>query len=499
MPRQNFLRTLSEEIEEEGFLACDEHIVVGVSGGPDSVALLHALVDLNREFDFNLQIHIAHLNHHLRGREGDKDAAFVQADADNLQLPCTIEQRDVGALARESGQSVEEVGRRERYAFLERVCLKAQAKVAAVGHQRDDDAETILHRVLRGTGLRGLSGIPRARILREGSSVRLIRPLLRQDRRAILTYLDNSGIPYREDDTNADSSMATRNRIRNMVLPLLEREINPQVRDALLRLGEQARWLSDHLEETAERTFETLIISRTDQELVLNAATLARRSRFVRSELIRRAVACFQLGEQDLGFAQMVAVLELLADPASGKEVHLPGGMNVSKRYNRLVFSLPTDEPRETIASEIAVHVPGRTLLPVRRLEIECTIREVDAETLTARRERQHWVSDSPARTRTEQGTVLEEWVDLARVHLPLVVRTRSPGERFWPLGAPGSKKLSEFLSDAKVEPETRDRVAILCDQLGPVWVIGHRIDERVKLTPQTQRALQLQAKRVDV
>jgi len=494
MGRLSFIKALAEELDAEAVLARDDHVVVGVSGGPDSMALLHALVDLNTDCGYALNVHIAHLDHQLRGSESEKDAAFVQAAADGLGLPCTIERKDVGALVGSGEGSLEEVARRERYAFLERVCLQTGARVVAVGHQRDDDAETILHRIVRGTGLRGLAGIPRRRPLSEGSGIRLIRPLLRRDRRALLAYLSERGVPYREDRTNEDKSVM-RNRIRNVVLPLLQDEVNPQVSDALIRLGEQARWLEDFFRETTHRTFETLIIARTDQELTLNAATLARKARIVQTELIRRAVASFQIGEQDLGHAQIVAVLDLITDPASGKEAHLPGGMTVTKRYDRLIFSMPTDEPRETIASEIAVHVPGRTLLPIRRMEINCTIREVDGPTLSDWLHRQHATQQAPpGRSRR----VFEEWVDYGCVHLPLVVRTRSPGDRFWPLGAPGSKKLSEFLTDAKVEPSQRQRVAVLSDQLGPVWIIGHRIDERVKLTALTRTVLQMQARLVE-
>ena len=140
--------------------------------------------------------------------------------------------------------------------------------------------------------------------------------------------------------------------------------------------------------------------------------------------------------------------------------------MSVTKLYDRLVFSLPTDEPRESIASEIAVHVPGTTHLPVRRMELAC---EVGAITPN---ESDRW------RRKVHRD---EEWADYETVRLPLVVRGRRTGDRFWPLGAPGSKKVSEFLIDSKVEPAERDKVAVLCDQLGPVWIVGHRLDERAR------------------
>lgn len=473
------LKSLSQEIRSEALLSPDDGVVVGVSGGPDSMALLHALRALNEEHDWSLKIHVAHLNHQLRGSEAEKDAAFVQAAADDLGLPCTIETVDVGRMAKSESTGVEEVGRRERYALLERVCIKARFAVAAVGHHADDNAETILHRILRGTGMRGLIGILRVRPINFGSNIRLVRPLLRTSRATLRAYLADSGIAFREDRTNTVSE-PMRNRIRNIILPQIETEVNPQVRDALIRLAEQAGWVEEYLRETVERTFESLIISRTDQQLALNADTLSRKSRIVQTELVRLAYRSFGLGEQDLCFAHMVSALDLIADPTSGRQIQLPGGMLMEKRYHQLLFSLPSDEPRETIAAEIAVHVPGQTLLPIRRLRIDCSIDTVTAE-------------DIPRLRRNNDR--MSEYIDFEAVYPPLVVRKRRPGDRFLPLGAPGSKKISDFLIDTKVDPKERERVAILCDHLGPIWIIGHRLDDRVKLTELTRRVLHVHAR----
>lgn len=490
-----FLNSLADEIVTANLLPRTGGVVVGVSGGLDSMALLHVAVGLNREAGFGLDLHIAHLDHQLRGLEAEKDAAFVQAAADDLNLPCTAERRDIAKLAESASGSIEEVARGERYTFLEGVARRCGAGTVIVGHQADDNAETILHRIIRGTGFRGLCGIPRSRPIQAGSQIQLVRPLLRRTRRELSEFLSECGIPYREDRTNQDNE-PMRNRIRNLVLPLLEAEINPQAREALLRLGEQACWLEEFLTEMVQKTLETLIISHTDQELVLNAVALAKRSRIVQTELIRRAAASFQAGEQDMGFAQLVAVADMLDDPASGKQVHLPGGIIVTKSYESLSFALPTDEPREAIAPEIAIRLPGTTLLPVRRIAIECQITTSNAGELAGHRIQQ--VQRGATRV-VGRGRfpIREEWVDLDSVHPPLVVRTRQPGDRFWPLGAPGSKKLSEFLSDHKVDPRERQRIAVLCDQLGPIWIIGYRIDDRVKITSLTRQVLKLRAEPV--
>ncbi|MEK6674361.1 MAG: tRNA lysidine(34) synthetase TilS [Planctomycetota bacterium] len=478
---RSVLKGLFQELSTEGLIHPTDAVVVGISGGADSMALLHLLVSLREHHPWPLNIHIAHFNHKLRGAESEKDAAFVQGAADSLDLPCTIGSTDIAALSAREGLGVEELARRERYAFFERVCVATGFSIVAVAHHADDQAETILHRVLRGTVLLGLSCIPKSRPLRIGGAVRLVRPLLGFTRKQLLDYLSDEGIAWREDRSN-QSNEPMRNLMRNEILPKLEAEVNPQVREALIRLGEQARWLKEFLGETVEKTFETLVLTRTDQCVALNVEALARKSRIVQTELIRLAYRSLGVGEQELTFAHVVAIGDLVNDSAGGKQVQLPSGMMVEKRYGRLQFSLATPQPRETISPDVAVHLPGVTSLPIRGLELTCVVMEIQ--------------SDDVPRLR-RGANKLEEHVDYEAVHPPLVVRSKKPGDRFFPLGAPGSKKVSDFLADAKVAPEERDRVAVLCDQLGPIWIVGHRIDDRVKLTALTRRVLRLQARQL--
>jgi len=475
------MKSFAQKLLDDGLLARDDLVVIAVSGGGDSMAMLHMLRSLNELAGWQLKLHVAHLNHQLRANEADEDAAFVQAACDALSIPCTIQERDIATRAKSEGVGIEELSRRERYAFFERVCLQVGSKIVAVAHNADDNAETILHRILRGTGLRGLAGIPCSREINPQSDVMIVRPLLSHSRKQLREYLTDQGVAYREDRTN-QSNEATRNRIRNKILPLLSAEVNPQVHDALTRLGAQARWLEEFLGETVQRTFETLIVSRNDQTLTLNVDALARKSRIVQTELIRLAYASFGLGEQDLAFSHLVSALDLIADPASGRQTQLPAGMTIEKRYHQLIFSFPSDQPREMIAPQIAVHLPGKTLLPIRSLEIACEIKSVAT-------------CEIPRLRRA--SSCMAEFVDLDSVRAPLVVRSRRNGDRFFPLGAPGSKTLADFFADEKVDPQERRRVAVLCDQLGPIWIIGHRIDDRVKLTGLTKRVLHLQAKSI--
>ncbi len=412
------------------------------------MALLHGLIALSEADRLSLRLHVGHLNHKIRGAEADADADFVTAAVRDLGPECTVEVQDIPALAQAQSRSIEEVARQQRYRFLERLCLRTGSQIVATGHQADDQAETILHRILRGTGLRGLGGMRTCRPIRVGSEIRLIRPLLCS-------------------------------RIRTKILPMLAAELNPQVTEAVLRLGEQARCLEDHLAETALRMFETLVVSRTDRELTLNAEALLRKRRIIQTELIRQAVLTFHIGEQDVTFGNLSAVAGLAAETSSGKHVQLPKGLKVTKRYGRLIFSLCETQPPKPPVPAAAIRVPGQTSIPLLRMQIDAVVRDFQHGMLT------EW---------KQQKTAYREWLDYDQVRQPLTVRSAQAGDRFRPLGAPGSKTLADFFTDAKIEPSQRADALVMCDRVGLVWVIPFRIDERVKVTSSTRRVLDLTA-----
>jgi len=477
--QERFLGSLAEAIEAEGLLPPEGRVVVGVSGGADSMALLYGLVALNERLQKRWTLHVAHLHHGIRGRDADEDARFVESVCKEMALPFFLERVDVPAVAKERKQSLEEAARQVRYEFFERVCLQTDSRYLALGHHADDNAETVLHRILRGTGIRGLAGILPARPLRPGSDITVVRPLLRFRRQEIREYLQSIGAAWREDHTNAEVSL-TRNRLRHEVLPLIESKVNRQVVPALLRLAEQARWVDAYLRETAERTLQTLIISRTDCELAINLPALLKRRRVIQTELIRQALLLLGVGEQQIGYEHILSVLRLAEQAASGKRLNLPGRVTVTKRYDKLIFSLPTGRVADDGFCDVAVRLPGTTVLPRRGIALEAEIQPFEPELL------------EKVRQKNDPWT---EYLDYDQVCPPLVVRSRRPGDRFWPLGAPGSKKLSDFFIERKVEPDQRDRICLLCDQLGPIWVVGMRIDERVRLRRNTCTVLRLTAR----
>ena len=473
------LRRFGEEVRRHRLIQPGQVVVVAVSGGADSVALLHLFDELRKAPEWPLRLVVAHLNHGLRGVESDADAQFVSQIAHKLGVDCVVACRDVAAIASANGLGIEEASRNERYAFFERVCLQHKATVVAVAHHADDQAETVLHRVLRGTGLRGLAGMAICRPLSRQSTIKLIRPLLHVTRSALLDYLASRDIPFREDQSNADYELM-RNRIRHVVLPLLEQQVNPQARRALLQLAEQARWFEHSFHKTVLRTFDSVLIFRTDNSVVFNAISLARKSRLLQTGVVREAYARLGAGEAELGFNHLVAVATLLDDPASGKAIQLPCDVVAEKRYEHLILARVAPA---TISSEIEqtlLRVPGRTVVPSRSIEIW-------SERSSIRESAQPILRDS--------GRWADEYLNWDAIRPPLMVRARRPGDRFFPLGSPGSKKVSDYLTDAKIPPAERQDVVLVSDQLGIIWVVGQRIDDRVKLTGETQHVLHLAAR----
>ncbi len=488
MPAHELEQRLSEHLTEAGLLAPGEPVVVAVSGGSDSVALLHLLAAHNAGRAAPHPLHGVHLNHRLRGEASDQDAEYVRQLCRSINISCTIESCDVAALASAEGLSLEEAGRKRRFELFERVCLTVGAKVVALAHHADDNAETVLHRIVRGTGLRGLAGIAPVRPLRRGGDIRVIRPLLQVRRQEIEAYLADRSISAREDASN-QLTTHTRNRVRHEVLPLLRERFNPQVVEALLRLADQAAGLEAYLSETGERMLESMIVDRLDGQIVLHGPSLARKPQVIATQLVRQAITRLGAPEGDLSRRHLLAVVELAGRSEGSKTIDLPGGLRVSRRYARLIFEYTGTDVTDLLDSAEPLDVPvsmnGRTTLPVRGLEIDCEVGEVSAEAIAAH------LTGLSGKARSGD----EEWLDADQVSPPLLARRRRPGDRFFPLGMSGVKKVSDFFIDTKIEPAQRERTVILCDQLGPIWIVPLRIDQRVRLTRATRRVLRMRVR----
>jgi len=448
-------------------------IIVGVSGGPDSVCLLDLLALMRERGDITVEIHAAHLNHGLRGDEADEDEQFVRELAESRSLPLTVDRRDVNAARTTKGGSVEEAARRERYAFLASAAERIGAEVVAVGHNADDQIETVLHRILRGAGLKGLRGIPISRLLARGSSVRLVRPLLHSRRAEIVEHLRDRGRSFRQDSSNRDTAF-TRNRIRAELLPRIESEYNPAFGESLLRLSRSANDAYELLLDVAQTAAADCLSGAS-----IDAAGFALVHGAARPLLIDAAVAAAAPGAPQFDAAHYDAVVDLALDGRRGARLDLPGGI-VARRTETAVELSVADPPEAAPHVEAVIPVPGETRVPEAGLTI--TVEVVDRSQLDL---------DVFLRTKTRY----DEALDFEVVDGPLVLRSRREGDTFEPLGAGGRRKVGDFLTDRKVPAAERGRVLILEAAGAPVWIVGYRIDERAKLTERTTRVLRLSVK----
>ena len=468
-------------IRRHGLFSDGEKAIAGLSGGPDSVALVLILSQLAASGDLDLRLHLAHLNHGLRGAESDGDESFCRRFAEETRLPITVSRADLGALARRQGRSVEAAARAARYGFLGRVAAETSAPVVAVAHHADDVAETVLLRLLRGASVTGLGAMMPCRPLStDQPEVRLVRPLLEVRKAELLTFLRREGRPYREDRSNRDVGY-TRNRVRHVLVPLLEREFPSFSVSSLCALNGAALELSALLEGLVDAAWPGVCRRASETEVVLDAAAMAAMPPALRKAAAVRALRLASGKHQDRALrAEHYEALARLPGTPVGSQVGLPGGLVACREHSVVRFG----RPQGSVAlPERDLPVPGTVELPEAGMTITC--RPVPIGTVTAASARQDSSPDEVYVRRDATGTALR-------------VRSRKPGDRFHPLGAPGARRLKEYLIDRKVPRGERDRLPLVTTAEGEiVWVVGHQIGDRFKLADACTAALGLLARRL--
>lgn len=328
-----FERRVCRALQQAASLRAGDGVVVGVSGGADSVALLRAVCERNVRDELGWRICVAHLNHGLRGAEARADAAFVRGLAGELGVRHVVRRVRLGAARR----GIEERGRLARYRFLEWVARQAGAVAVVVAHHADDQSETVLHHVIRGSGLRGLAGMRPVRALRRGSEVRLVRPMLGVRRADVLAYLAAKKQAYRVDRSNDDPAM-TRNRIRNRVLPMVEAEIGPSAREALWRLAEAARWTQEFVDEAAERALGDVLRCCSKERAEIDAAGFERLPKIVRIHVVMAVLGRLGAPLGRVRFEHLRDAAELSAAARNGKRIEFPGRIVVRRTKHTIAI-----------------------------------------------------------------------------------------------------------------------------------------------------------------
>ena len=471
--RENkILRTVARTIEENAMVRPGDSILVAVSGGADSVALVHILDALAPILAVRLAI--AHLNHGLRLQESERDAEFVASLAHNLKLRLFLDKVDVHRYRKHHKLSLEEAARNVRYNFLNQTAEKNDFNKIAVGHHLDDNAELVLMFLLRGSGPLGLSGMPPLR------DAKIIRPLIDIRRSEILNYLAQKKLQYVSDSTNTNRSYL-RNRIRHDLIPELASKYNPNIVETLNRLAGLTRSEEQWMETVVEPILSSILMKRDTEAIYLSLKSLADVPLAARRRVLRKAIKQVKGNLRRVTFDHIDAIIRLAAKTPAAGRIDLPDGIRAHCDHQSLILSKHKQPVRSSdrgvshmdqISYEYTLNIPGAVYIKEAGAHIKLT--EMNIEAVTDIRGAGQQVA----------------FFDINKLKFPLVVRNFQPGDRFTPLGMTGTQKLKNFFINNKIPRVQRVLCPILISSGKIIWVAGHRLDNSVKVDTETRKVL---------
>lgn len=446
-------------------------VVAGVSGGADSVCLLHALSVLRNVRLFS--IFAVHINHMLRGSESDADEKFVRELCVFLDIPLFVFREDVAAFSVQTGRSVEEAGRIIRYKSFQRVLTEKGAQYIAVAHHSQDQAETVFLNLLRGSGVDGLCGMDDVR----GT---IVRPLLSVSKEDIEEYIRRNGLKYRIDASNLDNAYV-RNSLRNVIFPQIQSLTGFQVMPPLLRTARILKADRDYLRKESENHYHMAVISESEKLIILKRAEINRMHAAMSGRVVRIAWEKVTGSIKSLELKHVDEVLALALKKGSGKTVDLPHGVRVTIEYDRLIVSAPgMDEKAGPFY--IPAQPPCDIALPGGGMRVKLRLLAMDK------------YSNEYEKIREAGEGSLTRLFDYDRIEKGINIRSRLPGDVFYPRRSPGAKKLKDFFIDEKIPRQKREEIPLLADGKNIIWVIGLRTAENYKITEATEKILLAEA-----
>jgi tRNA(Ile)-lysidine synthase len=468
---QSFLTKLAQE--RPSHLPPHTRLIIGVSGGPDSLALLHLLQTIYSP----QHLIVAHLNHQLRPSAAD-ETQFVAATAAAWHIPCHSKKIDVPQLAAEQKLSIEAAGRLARYQYFAQLAAEVNAGSVAVAHHADDQAETVLMHILRGSGLAGLRGILPITNLAGAPSLLLIRPLLHVTRADIAAYCQQHNLHPLHDESNTDLTFL-RNRVRHQLLPVLA-TYNPQIKARLQQLAAVVAADYELLDTVLAENWAAVLHTHSSHHIQLDRATWLSLPLSLRRSTLRYAVQQLRPFLHDIGFQPIEQARQIIEQGHTGAQASLPGDLTIIVGYQHLTLTagsqpIPTDLPQLPDDVPVTMPVPGQIQL-------------ANNWTITASRPEN--------RELPHIQTNEDQWIAYVNVgnveHLGL--RARQPGEQIRPLGMKGhTVKIKDLMINRKIPVHLRRRWPLVVYQDQVIWVVGHHLDERVRVTADTRHLIKLQ------
>lgn len=465
---------VAQTITAHRMFQAGDALLVGVSGGPDSVALLHVLYRLAERFAVKLGI--AHLNHCLRQNESDRDEQFVLSLAERLTLPCFCKKVNVPEYRKTRRLSLEEASRQVRYQFFQETAQQHRFGKIVLAHHRDDNAELTLMYLFRGSGPLGLAGIPPVR----GN---IVRPLINVSKDMIIDFLDSKQLPYISDKSNQDRRFV-RNRIRHDLLPALKQAYNPKIIRTVARTASILRDEEGWIEKTLEPVYHELISQTAPGTVGMSARQVKKHDAAVQRRVIRKAISTVKGDLRRIAFQHIESAIRLICNGPSSGRIDLPGKIRIAREYDRVEIVKENFNLREAAAKpdtaghngtasfEYAITVPG--VLFVKEIELKIEFSETVLK------------KSLDLSLCGQRAT----YFDMSKLRFPMILRNVRPGDRFKPLGLNGTQKLKKFFINNKIPRSTRKKCPVLLSEGKVVWVVGHCIDDRVKVVASTQKVL---------
>ncbi len=452
-----FLNSIIEQVKTDYDLSGKTGVLIGLSGGPDSVFLTNLFHTLAEDIGFRL--HLAHVNYRLRGRESDQEEDFCRKLAEKLSLPIDIRVADLSKMKRESG-NIQSEARVRRMSFFNELLEKHGLNLLALGHTLDDNAETVLGNIIRGCGLGGLSGI--------GYSYgNIIRPLRNMRKSDLLAYLDENKIEYKTDSSNLESDY-TRNKIRNKLIPLLEEEYNPEVVTAIDRLSQIAGEVDKFMNIQVDGFLTMFADYSYPQAAILPLANFANLKKIVMRYVLKELTARFSTSVRTRVSYDLIDEALKLVLTKDSVRADLSDNVMVERSFESIIVFRPEFE-----AGHEEIKLPGSSVLEKFGMVL-------------------HGEEAQPDQFDSLKGDNWQVLLDKDKLNGDMNITRFSEGQRFRPLGMSDDKKLGDFFTDRKVPRAIRDRIPILMSGDETAWIIGYEISDRFKIDANTKHALKL-------
>ncbi|MGE5328443.1 MAG: tRNA lysidine(34) synthetase TilS [Deltaproteobacteria bacterium] len=462
MSDTKFIDKILATIRKYKMIDAGDRIVVGVSGGPDSLCLLYSLNELKEKL--GIELFVVHINHCIRGESANQDELFVNNYAHELGLEVHSERIPVKQIAKKDKLSIEEAGRAARYDCFQKYLKLLGANKIAVGHNMNDNVETFLINLIRGTGLEGLKGI-------EPIRDNIIRPLIETGRDEIENYCKEKGLKPRTDETNVDPAF-TRNRIRNGLIPYIKENFNPNIINSINRTVEIIYNENLFTAIVSEGYYNGCLISDDEDSIKINIDKFNELHAAVRKRIVRRVLGKLKGSTKGIEKIHVEQVLELARKAKTGKVCRFGGDVEAKIEYESLIFLKKKPESSKDFCYNI--DIPGEIEIP--ELNAYLSIKVVNIRDIKE--------------INNKSSICL---LDRKKLDGLLQIRNRRMGDRINPYGMKGTKKLKDFFIDEKIIIEQRNKIPVIADEQEIIWIIGERYSEKYKITKETEEVVILE------